>query len=96
MKTMLNLKEIAEELGMSPRNARRWTREHEFEPIDVCVSEAKGRKRLRWSAKAFTALLDTLQAEQAAPARTIIRRRPDSMRILGRTPKEVMAELGRM
>ena len=92
---MLNLNEAAELLGMSKRRARLFLEEHGLLPFDVCTSERHGRRVLRWSLSAVRALIDTLQTGAKPTCADVIPRRRDSIRIAGRTAKEVYAMYAR-
>lgn len=92
---LLTISQAAEILGMSKKRARLFLNEHGLHPFDVCTSDAKRRKVLRWSLLAVRALIDTLQAGAETPCADTIPRRKDSIRIVGRSPKEVFAMYAR-
>lgn len=92
---MIRLHEAAEMLGMSERRARIFLETHGLLPFDVCVSQRHGRKVLRWSIAAVRALIDTLQTGAKPTCADVIPRRRDSIRIAGRTAKEVYAMYAR-
>lgn len=84
---LLKAEELATIFSMSIKSARKLCKRNGVEPVNV--SDGK-RATLRWSRTAVMALLDTLQAG-VKPCVNIIPRRRSSIRLVGKSAREIYA-----